>query len=61
VYRSNARNLSAYLSLSQLAKTLYLSNCCLCVLFNIIEKTAEQVLLGNKGDEGEQEEAGSRG
>jgi hypothetical protein len=36
VHGSNARNLSVYLSLSQLAKTLFLSYYCLCLLFNKI-------------------------
>jgi hypothetical protein len=59
MHGSNARNLSVYLSLSQLAKMLCLSYYCLCLLFN--KKRAEQVLPGSKEGGGRGRERGTEG
>jgi hypothetical protein len=45
----------------KLAKMLYLSYYCLCLLFNKIGEEAEQVLPGSKGCGGNREGLGERG
>jgi hypothetical protein len=59
VHGSNARNLSVYPSLSQLAKTVFLI---ISYVFSStkLEKKAEQVLPGSEGD-GERGRSGGQG
>jgi hypothetical protein len=52
VHGSNARKLSVYLSLSQVAKMLCLSYYCYVFSSTKLEKRAEQVLSGSEGGGG---------
>jgi hypothetical protein len=58
---SNAKNLSVYLSLSQLAKTFFLSYYFLCLIINKIGEEDRTGLPGSKGGEGEREKMGGQG
>jgi hypothetical protein len=61
VQGSNAWNLSVYISLSQLAKTLCLSYYCLCLLFNKIGEKGRTGSAWEQGGCGEREGARGRG
>jgi hypothetical protein len=60
VHGSNARNLSVYLSLSQLAKTLCLSIIAYVFSSTKLEKRAEHFLPGSEGGIGERVGEGGR-
>jgi hypothetical protein len=61
VHGSNASNLSLLLSLSQLAKMLWLSYYCLCLLFNKIGEKGRTSSAWKGGDEREREGLGAGG
>jgi hypothetical protein len=58
---SNARNLSVYLSLTEVAKILCLPYYACVFSSTKLEIRAEQVLPGSKGGEGERVRVGDRG
>jgi hypothetical protein len=64
VYGSNARNISVWLSLSQLAKMVCLSYYCLCLLINKIGekgRTGSAWKRGGSGGRGRGQERGENG